>query len=190
LIERFQAFALPGGELTIPGPDPKRIALDADGPYKLLLRVEASDDKEGLSNTGGGRLAASGGVAGFALPVLRFFVGSADQVAALAAAATASPRTGARIELLMPGVAALPAAGEPLRFAWVDIDGAALYRLEVQGDGKPLLSAFVKPLVSLYVAPAFLAEQPALERRWRVVALDAAGRVIAESGWRALAARP
>lgn len=189
LVERFQVFALPGGELTLPGPDPKRIALDADGPYKLLLRVEASDDKEGLSNTGGGRLAASGGVAGFALPVLRFYVGGADQVAALAAA-TAGPRPGARIELLTPGVAALPAAGEALRFAWVDIDGGALYRLEVQGDGVPLLAAFIKPLVSQYLAPAFLAEQPALERRWRVLALDAAGRVLAQSDWRALAGRP
>ena len=184
LIERFQVFALPGGELSIPGPDPQRIALDADGPYQLLLRIEASDDKEGQSNTGGGRLATSGGVAGFALPVLRFYVGAADQVAALAGRGAAS------LELLAPGVGAAVPPDQALRFAWIDIDGAALYRLEVQGDGKPLFAAFVKPLVSQYVAPAFVAEQTAIERRWRVLALDAAGRVLAQSDWRSLAGRP
>jgi hypothetical protein len=182
LIDRFQVFALPGGELSIPGPDPQRIALDADGPYQLLLRIEASDDKEGQSNTGGGRLATSGGVAGFALPVLRFYVGAADQwrrwPARRGFAGTAGTRVGHG------------AAGPALRFAWIDIDGAALYRLEVQGDGKPLFAAFVKPLVSQYVAPALVAEQTAIERRWRVLALDAAGRVLAQSDWRSLAGRP
>lgn len=184
LIERFQAFAMPGGELVIPGPDPKRIALDADGPYKLLLRVEASDDKEGLSNIGGGRVAASGGVAGFALPVLRFYVGAADRVAALAM------RGPAQIELLAPGVAAEVPAGRTLRFAWVDIDGAALFRLELQHDGREVFAAYVPPLVSQYVAPAEAIAGPALERRWRVVALDPAGTPIGRSEWRTLAAQP
>ena len=184
LIERFQVFALPGGELTIPGPDPRLLAVDADGPYKLLLRLEAADDKEGQSNTGGGRLATSGGVAGFAMPVLRYYVGAAAQVAALAGPGAAT------LELLAPGVGAAMPPDQPLSFAWIDIDGAALYRLEMRGDGKLLFAAFVKPLVSQYVAPALVAEQTAIERHWRVLALDAAGRVLARSDWRALAGRP
>lgn len=184
LIERFQVFALPGGELTIPGPDPRLLAVDADGPYKLLLRLEAADDKEGQSNTGGGRLATSGGVAGFAMPVLRYYVGAAAQVAALAGPGAAT------LELLAPGVGAAMPPDQPLSFAWIDIDGADLYRLEMRGDGKLLFAAFVKPLVSQYMAPALVAEQTAIERHWRVLALDAAGRVLAQSDWRALAGRP
>lgn len=184
LIERFQVFALPGGELTIPGPDPRLLAVDADGPYKLLLRLEAADDKEGQSNTGGGRLATSGGVAGFAMPVLHFYVGAAAQVAALA------DRGAAALELLAPGVGATVPPDQPLRFAWIDTDGAVLYRLEMRGDGKLRFAAFVKPLVSQYMAPALVAEQTAIERHWRVLALDVAGRVLAQSEWRALAGRP
>ena len=180
LIERFQVFALPGGELTIPGPDPRLLAVDADGPYKLLLRLEAADDKEGQSNTGGGRLATSGGVAGFAMPVLRYYVGAAAQVAALAGPGVAQP------ELLAPGVGAAVPPDQPLRFAWLDIDGAALYRLEVQAEGKPLFSAIVPPLRSSYTAPPFVREQPVLDLRWRVVALDAQGRALGQSEWRSL----
>lgn len=192
LIERFQVFVPPGGELTIAGPDPQRIALDADGAYKLLLRVEASDDKEGLSNTGAGRLAASGGVAGFALPVLRFHVGTAAAAAASVAPAASAglPDASGRIELLAPGVAADPPADLPLRFSWADVPGAALYRLDLQGDGKTLLAAFIKPGLEQFLAPGFVAAQRALQRRWRVVALDAAGQTLAESEWRALAGRP
>jgi hypothetical protein len=184
LIERFQVFALPGGELTIPGPDPRLLAVDADGPYKLLLRLEAADDKEGQSNTGGGRLATSGGVAGFAMPVLRFYVGAAAQVAALAGPGVASAGTAGtgrwRRGAAGPA-AALCLAGHRRRRAVSP--GSA-------GEGKPLFAAFVKPLVSQYVAPALVAEQKAIERRWRVLALDAAGRVLAQSDWRLLAGRP
>jgi len=182
LLGRFQAHLLPGGELTLPGPDTRGLRLDADGPYKILLRVEASDDKEGQSQTGGGRVVTSGGVAGFAMPVLRFFVGAADQLAAIAARPLAS------VELLSPGVAEAMPSGQPPRFTWLDIEGAALYRLEVEGDGQPVLAAYVKPLIGQYTAPAFLRDQPAAALRWRVVALDAQGRPLGQSEWRSLAA--
>ena len=183
LIERFQVFALPGGELTIPGPDPRLLAVDADGPYKLLLRLEAADDKEGQSNTGGGRLATSGGVAGFAMPVLRYYVGAADRVRTIAH----SPGRG--VELLSPGVAQAFGAGQALRFAWIDLDGSAVvYRLEVEGDGEQVFAAYVQPLVGQYTAPPFLSQRRALALRWRVLALDARGATVGLSDWRSLAA--
>lgn len=183
LLGRFQVQLQPGGELTLPGPDPHGLRLESDGPYQILLRVEASDDKEGQSQIGGGRTVASGGVAGFALPVLRFFVGAEASLAALAR------RDPLRVELVRPGVAeALPAAG-PALFAWVDAEGAALHRLEVEADGRRVLEAYVRPLVGQYRAPVDLFNGAAVDRRWRVVALDAQGRSLGQSDWRSLAAR-
>lgn len=183
LLGRFQAQLLPGGELTLPGPDTRAMRLESDGPYQILLRVEASDDKEGQSQIGGGRVVASGGVAGFALPVLRFFVG------AEATLSTLTRRDPLHVELLSPGVAeSLPAAGAAL-FTWIDADGAALHRLEIESDRRPVLEAYVKPLVGQYRAPGGLVAGGTTGWRWRVVALDAQGIPIGQSGWRSLAAR-
>ena len=61
------------------GPDPSRLPNTVEGGYLILLRIEASDDKEADSNlavVGGSRVIHSGAVAGFPLPPLRYFVGS------------------------------------------------------------------------------------------------------------------
>lgn len=183
LIDRFSVFVPPGGVLELPGPDPRALPLAADGPYRILLRVEASDDKEGQSQTGGGRVVPSGGVAGFALPLLRFYVGAPGQAAAAVQGAAVQ-----RIELLAPGVAAAANATEPLVFAWVDVNGAAAYRVELQGDQRLLHAALVKPLVSRYTLPPQAREHGAADLRWRVTAVDASGREIGTSEWRSLAA--
>jgi hypothetical protein len=182
LVERFEQFLPPTGELTLRGPDPARLPVQAEGPYKLLLRIEASDDKEAGSNTGGGRLAVAGGVAGFALPVLRYYVGSPEALAA-------QRERPAEV----PG-AFLPAPGAvidgPLDFAWADVAGASLYRLEVQAQEQEVLAALVAPGSGSYAAPPwFVQAQRGQALRWRVLALDENGRPLAGSEWRALELR-
>ena len=77
-LERFNIFLPPDGRVTLPGPDPSRLPSAIEGTYQVLLRVEASDDREGdsnLSDAGAGvGIVHSGAVAGFSLPVLRYVV--------------------------------------------------------------------------------------------------------------------
>ncbi|MDO9092675.1 MAG: hypothetical protein Q8R98_00195 [Rubrivivax sp.] len=190
LLERFDIFLPPTGEVTLPGPDPARLPVALDGPYKVLLRVEASDDKEGQSNTGGGRVALGGGVAGFAMPVLRYHVG-----------AGALPGTGvqgsSRSMVLLSPDAEASNEGR-LTFAWVDPEGATLLQLEVRtqpagaaaAPAVELLSAWVRPGVGRYEAPPwFVAAQKGQRLLWRVQAMDLQGAVLSASDWRAVELR-
>jgi hypothetical protein len=189
LLERFDSFLPPSGEFTLPGPDPARLPHEVEGPYKVLLRVEASDDREGTSDTGGGRLVAAAGVAGFPMPVLRYVVGA--PVAGSAAGFGRGPT------LLLPAArgssefaAEVPANVAPA-FAWADPAGAALLRLEVHADETggwfEVLSALVRPGVGRYAPPPwFVEQQRGKPLRWRVVVLDGGGRVQAASEWRRL----
>lgn len=183
LVERFERYLPPTGEVVLPGPDPARLPIGADGPYKLLLRIEATEDKEGNSDTGGGRVAIAGGVAAFALPVLRLAVG-----AALGALGT-GPLLLAPAAASDTGSAPGP-AGAAAEFSWVDPPGAMLLRLELRGtaDGEAeVLSALIRPGVGRYAAPPWvMAEQRSKPLRWRVVALGAGGNALGASEWRAL----
>jgi hypothetical protein len=181
LLDRFEIFLPPTGEADVPGVDPKRLPHQSDGAYKVLLRIEVSDDKEADSNTGAGRIAHAGGVAGFPMPVLRYFVGSGAAVAE-AAAATRS------LQLFAPAADARIAADETLTFTWLETETAALLRIEVEADGASALLALVKPGVGRYAAPPFLrATLQGKATRWRVVALDGRGEPIAHSEWRRFA---
>ncbi len=184
LLERFERILPPTGHLVLPGPDPARLPVQADGAYKILLRIEATDDKEATSNTGGGRLAVAGGVAGFAMPVLRYVVGGSG----LPRQAEASTANGP-VQLMPAADAAL---GTPAEFTWADTAGALLMRLEVQARGDAgeveVLSALVKPGVGRYAPPPwFIDAQRGKPLRWRVLALDGDGRALARSEWRAFA---
>lgn len=179
LIDRFEIFLPPAGEVRLPGPDPRRLPRTVDGAYKILLRVEASDDKEADSNTGGGRIARAGGVAGFPLPVLRYFVGSGDDIERLAAASSS-------IRLFAPASDAAVQTGA-IEFSWIESEPATLARLEVEADGKRVFGAVVRAGIGRYVAPPFFGTEHAGKTlRWRVIALDAEGRETAHSGWQAL----
>ena len=180
LLERFDVFLQPTGKTVLPGPDPKLIPTQADGPYKILLRVEATEDKESDSNTLAGTL-FSGGVAGFPMPVLRYYVGSADALRSLERTLVEK-----KLALMLPIEDAAIAASKPLNLSWVDVGAADLYRLEVEKAGEPLFSAIVKPGVSNYTLPPFLDIGPGAELRWRVEAVDAQGRAVARSPWRRL----
>jgi hypothetical protein len=80
LIESFDRFLPPTGQVILPGPDPSKLPQNTTGLHLILLRIEATDDREGNSFTGVGTV-NSGGVAGFPMPVLRYFVtpGSGSQ---------------------------------------------------------------------------------------------------------------
>ncbi|MCC5862631.1 MAG: hypothetical protein JJT93_12070 [Gammaproteobacteria bacterium] len=179
-LSRFDVFLPPTGELVLPGPDPERLPSEAAGPYLLLLRIETSADKEGDSETGAG-LVQSGGIAGFPLPVLRYYVGMASESEAL-------PR-GRRLIATRPLPDQRLSAGAPLGFTWLPVNDAAAYRVELRrGDGD-IASAFIAAGVQAYQAPPWYS-QLAGDLHWRVVALDERGRSVESSRWQRVVIEP
>jgi hypothetical protein len=178
-VARFNVFLPPHGKYTLPGPEPDKIPTTLEGQYLLLLRIEASDDKEGDSNLAavgvGPGVVHSGAVAGFPLPVLKYFVGVAPKHVVTAAWALISPAENAML-----------AGDQDIAFSWTDLAGAALYRLDITDtDGAPVLSAFELPGKGLYRAPSWFKDRAGTRTlRWRVVALEERGSVISETAWR------
>jgi hypothetical protein len=180
LIERFDVFLQPSGSIVLPGPDPQLVPAAADGPYKILLRVEATQEKEGDSNTLAG-IASSGGVAGFPLPVLQFFVGTEEALAGAQEALTLGT-----LRAVLPGSGVEVAPGSPVNFSWVTMPAASAYRLELRSETREVLNAVVGAGTATYTTPPWMLQEPNSTLRWRVVALDAKGRTVARSGWREL----
>ncbi len=188
-LQRFNLFLPPGGRVTLPGPDPSRLPVDVDGTYLVLLRVEASDDKEGDSNlaavAAGQGVVHSGAVAGFPLPTLRYLVGGGGS--------DLSPsRSTESLRPLLPAEGARLSPGQPIRFSWTEDPRASLYRLEIQTvDGDAILAALAQRGRPTYDAPPWLAERAAgRSLRWRVVALDAKGSLLRGGPWRRLTPAP
>ncbi|HEY9430111.1 MAG TPA: hypothetical protein VI260_01350, partial [Blastocatellia bacterium] len=179
-ISRFNLFLPPTGKYTLAGPDVTRLPTTLEGPYLVLLRVEATDDKEAdsdLSALGvGAGVVHSGAVAGFPIPVLRYFVGSGQAGDPI------------QLRLLNPAENALAAAGQPIDFNWTQASGAALYQLEIADQsGQVILSALLQPLTLNYRAPSWLLDTAAgAGLQWRVSALDQAGAKIVGTPWRRL----
>jgi hypothetical protein len=179
-VSRFNLFLPPTGKYTLAGPDVARLPSALEGQYIVLLRIEATDDKEAdtdLSALGvGAGVVHSGGVAGFPLPTLRYFVGSgrANDVFSL--------------RLLTPAENAVGAADQPIDFSWTQAPGVALYQLEIADQsGKVILSALLQPLTLNYRAPSWLRETvPGAGLQWRVSAVDQNGAKIVETPWRRL----
>jgi hypothetical protein len=179
-ISRFNLFLPPTGKYTLAGPDVARLPSTLEGQYIVLLRIEATDDKEAdtdLSALGvGAGVVHNGAVAGFPLPTLRYFVGSgqANDVISL--------------RLLTPAENAVAAADQQIDFSWTQAPGAALYQLEIADQtGKAVLSALLQPLTLNYRAPAWLREtSPGATLQWRVSALDQNGAKTVETPWRRL----
>jgi hypothetical protein len=183
-IERFNVFLPPTGRFTLPGPDPEKLPVSADGAYLVLLRVEATADKEGdssLAAAGAGQgIVHSGAAAGFPLPVLRYIVG--------ASSTEPSPLHGAQpaLALLAPADGGSVGA-DRIAFTWTDVPQAAVYRLDVETtDGNPVLSALVQRGVAMYRPPSWLGERAAGALRWRVVAIGVTGQPLGLTAWRAL----
>lgn len=184
-LERFNLFLPPTGRVTVPGPDPARLPSTVEGMYFVLLRVEASREKEGDSNLGaigaGSGVVAGGAVAGFPMPVLRYLVGSGQGLVATGAPAGV-------VRQLTPAADGTLTEATPT-FSWDPVEQAAEYRLEIESaGGVGILTALLPNAVAGYRAPPWLRERaPEGRLRWRVVAVDPRGAVIARSGWRAAA---
>ncbi len=183
LIERFEIFLSADGKVYVPGPDPRRMPVQADGAYRVLLRIEASNDKVGDSDIGN-RTVNSGGVAGFPMPVLRYFVGSPESLASLRQSAQTATAGG--VALVLPEDGAKFDASRRVQLSWVENANVALHRVEFASDKETVFTALVKPGTGQYEAPSFLRERPEKTLRWRVISLGRGGEVVGASGFRTL----
>ncbi len=92
----------------------------------------------------------------------------------------------AKLLPLLPLDNASPIAGRAVDFSWSEIDSAARYRLEVEdAHSKAILSEMLPHDVGTHRVPSSQLDAPT-NLRWRVVALDRAGKPLAETPWRTL----
>ena len=184
-LSRFNVFLPPTGEYVLEGPDVRRIPVTTEGLYFLLLRIEASDDKEGDSNLesagAGAGVVHSGAVAGFPMPPLKYVVGSGSSSLA-ATTATTSMRP------LSPLADAAIAADAPIELLWTESGArAAYFRVEMRNAaGEEVHTAIVPRGAAVYRAPSWLRERTGTSATWRVVALDLKGRRLSEFEWQRL----
>ncbi len=180
----FNELLPPTGRARLAGPAPAALPVAVEGLYQVLLRIEASDDKEGDTDLGaagaGSGVVHTGGLAGFPMPVLRYYVGSAADVAL--------PDAGKVPAHVLPKAGAAASLGTPVTFSWAAVRQAAFYRLELRdAQGTVLLSALLRPGVESYRTPPWLKEKAQPGRfEWRVTALDVDGAPMSDSGWRGL----
>jgi hypothetical protein len=179
-IRRFSAFLPPTGRITLPGPAPGLLPTRAAGDYLILLRVEASDDRESDASAigPGPDIVHTGAVAGFPTPVLRYVVpGHAEPIAQ-------------QLKLVHPLDGMVVSSKAPLDFTWQDIRQAAVYRVEIGDSLEGMFSGLVPSGRRSYRAPPWIGDRLAgRPLRWRVVALDTNGTEIESSNWRTLNVR-
>lgn len=178
LVELFDRFLPPTGQVILPGPDPAKLPKNTTGLHLILLRIEATADREGNSFTGVGTV-NSGGVAGFPMPVLRYFVspGAKPTIAALTVPPT--------LALLQPPPNAQLVATQPIIFGWQSVLNARAYKLEIreQKSATPILSAVLNRETTSYTAPPWLQKSSGKSLSWRVLALSDSGTVFLQSNW-------
>lgn len=185
VIDRFNVFLPPTGRAFISGPKNIKIPTRVKGPYKILFRVEATYDKEGNSNTTTG-VTQSGGVAGFSMPALRYYVASDEDVRD---AIAANGQKG-RLALLTPLNNVLLLKNRSIRFSWRGVTNPGRYRLEVKSNNSIVLSAILKGNQNSYTAPPWLTQEQSGSLRWHVVSLLPSGEIGATSEWRNLTFNP
>lgn len=181
-LGRFNVFLPPGSRpYVLNGPDPRRLPTSAEGLYYLLLRIEASDDKEGdssLVSAGAGEgIVNTGAVAGFPMPALRYIVGG-DRSAPIDGGAPGD------LLVLAPSEGAVRPASDAV-VAWVDLPQADVYRVELEDVNRQrVFSALVQRGIGAYRLPPFVKDRVAGGTvRWRVVAVDVSGREVRSSTW-------
>lgn len=184
-VDRFNVFLPPTGRVVLPGPDPERLPNTADGTYFVLLRIDATDDKESdsrLASAGAGKgVVHNGAVAGFPMPTLRYVIGSGET-----RLVAVQFRTDLQLQLPATGVTLV--ADSVATFTWNDDVDASYYRFEVQraADDKIVFSAVVDAAIAAYQLPSFLRADITGLMRWRITSLDAAAREGKRSAWRAV----
>lgn len=170
LLRRFNVNLPPGGTYVLPGPENWRIDKSIEGLYLLLFRVEASDAPDSASNIGSETI-ATGAVAGFPMPTLRYYVGNSSNT-------EIQPIT--RTNLASDDILEQPL---PIVLRWKDVANTKFYRLEIEDDAnKKVFSAIVLPAVKHYQLPSFI-RQLAVSRqlKWYVIAVDETGKTLEES---------
>src|SRR6185369_10496714 len=182
-VKRFNMFLPPVGRTIIPGPDTRQIEKTSNGMYLLLFRIEAVTDGLNQSNleavnAGQGTL-NSGGASGFAMPTLRYYVGTG----------------GAQVDefnavdyQLAPVDNAEFGITQQIVFTWPPVSQAKYYRLTIENaSGAEIFSAVVLRDTQSYRAPSWLLQSPNSDQmRWRVVAVDSKGTKINETPIRTL----
>ena len=176
-IERFNHFLPPAGKFLLKLEDTKRIPIIAEGQYILLLRIEATDDKESDSDLAalgvGGGTVHSGAVAAFPMPTLKFFVAGKTEKIAGEENAPAGLSDVLSVK-----------SNAPLIFNWKESSGAAIYRLEItDGQSKTVLSAVLLSSFTIYRAPSWFWTRfkDGKNLAWRVSAIDENRKIISRS---------
>ena len=184
-LARFNVFLPPTGEFVLKGPEVDRIPTTTEGLYLVLLRIEASDDKEGDSNLGsagaGVGIVHAGAVAGFPMPPLRYVVGAGSSVLS-----ETTPST--QMRALSPLADAAVASNAQLDFTWT-VGGvrAAFFRIEIRkADGADVHAAIIPRGTGAYRSPSWLMEKAGASATWRIVALDLLGRQVSRTEWRTI----
>ena len=190
VVGRFDTFLPPTGNFYLAGPDPRRLPTEDPGGYMVLLRFEASADAVNElvralppgfaleTPTGKEALAAVAFDAiGRVLPVLRYFVGETK------GKTSGAKEPVATVELRMPWADAVLSVENPLHFSWSQVEGASLYRLEIAQDAEVVFAALVAAGSNSYSAPPWIKERTGKTLRWRVLALNHIGAVVAVSPW-------
>jgi hypothetical protein len=177
-LERFNVFLPPTGRIRLDGPDPAKLPTATEGLYQVLLRIEASDDKESDSNLAlagaGNGVVHAGAVAGFPMPVLRYYVGSAGSVI-----------SASEISLVAPAAEAVIGADAPVDFRWSERGGPEFHQLEIRDSmGATLLTAVVAPEERRYRLPPWFRGAHKGTMHWRVAVLTPDGEIAGATDWR------
>jgi len=182
-LSRFNIYLPPTGKIILPGPEVWRVDESLNGLYLVLLRIEASDDKEGDTNLAavgaGAGVVHGGAVAGFSLPVLKYYVGNSSPQPVV---------TSSELLQLNPDDKAILAIDNPVDFKWTQIENATIYHLKVQDlQGNLIISAILTSGGGTYRAPSWLKDRVGdAVMQWRIIAFDQAGKQIVETEWRSL----
>jgi hypothetical protein len=171
-VARFDQMVMPGSRINLRAPSAAAWPTAQPGRYLVLLRLESSPtlDRSEAGQTGGAQ-------AGFALPVLSYYV--QGQAEASINAEPAQINT-APIEWLAPST---PMAGLA-QVRWQPLAQASRYRVEFTGaQGQLIFAARVRGDASQYQLPwAQLGAGAGSDAiKARVMGLDAQGRVVGQS---------
>ncbi len=178
-LSRFSQFVSPNNVVRIDGPDPTIIDTQIEGPYQILLRIEATDDKEANSEIGGGQIVKTGGVAGFPMPTLKYFVGDVAPTNSISSISAASRS----VDLMLPLTDSAVDATQSTTFEWIEVDGATSYRIDIESGGKVIIQSNVEG-TRYTPPPTWIATRVQGGAHWYVTALDKGGRVLAKSATR------
>jgi hypothetical protein len=151
--------------------------------YLLLFRVESAMDGLNQSTVKSANVGQatidSGGAAGFAMPVMRYYVGTGG--------AQVDQFNSVDYELAPRDLAEFNAS-QTVVFTWPAVSQVKYYRLVIEnGAGVELFSAVLLRDTRSYRAPSWILKEATTDLfRWRVIAVDAKGAQLGETPVRTL----